>query len=607
MQTYTFYRKEEKEKGKKLLKSLFYCIFAKDKLHLGKATKQACFFAEASSKNIFAKHKTSHLKDGGHSMNNLTIIIKTVVLTALLHMVAPHATAWGLSPVMVGPERNSQMVLHEDCLNTDDYDDDDENVNITVDKDDLDGTEGDGTGEDGGTDGTGKGNGTGGNGSGGNGTGSDAPDQQEEQLFVRVNDASQLADGDVVVIGNAANHALMSTQEEKKRRKAISATFDEDGRPTVPDGAQLITLSRRSKGWMLKVDDTHCLAATNSSTQELKTVTTSSKELTTAKIDIDPLTGDAQIEFNGSRANNTCLRFSSTSSVGFFQCYSSPYSVKPVQIYRRVLRVGPLHLYADPSSESEVDDNATQLSRANGHLAESITLHRTFCADGGWYTLCLPFALTPSDIATTLQGAVVERLSSAGRAEDGAPLLSFKRTDAVAAGQPFIMKPSATLTDPVFSSRDIVANEPTPVTKTIAASATHGQTDIQMCGTYVPTPLLGTAYRFLNSSGTRLSVPNGEGELKPFRAFFVFSDYADAAAAVVNHIDDSTPSAISTPFAGGKTIGSETIGSKTTGASNKEKATSVYDLLGRKVNKTQPSHSPRIVIMNGRKTVERSR
>ena len=548
-------------------------------------------------------------------MNNLTIIIKTVVLTALLHMVAPHATAWGLSPVMVGPERNSQMVLHEDCLNTDDDDDDDENVNITVDKDDLDGTEGDGTGENGGdgtegtggTDGTGKGNGTGengsgengsgengtgGNGSGGNGTGSEAPDQQEETLFVRVSDASQLADGDVVVIGNAASHALMSTQEEKKRRKAISATFDEDGRPTVPDGAQLITLSRRSKGWMLKVDDTHCLAASNSSTQELKTVTTSSKELTTAKIDIDPLTGDAQIEFNGSRANNTCLRFSSTSSVGFFQCYSSPYSVKPVQIYRRVLRVASLHLYADPSSESEVEDNAAQLSRAHGHLAESITLHRTFCADGGWYTLCLPFALTPSDIATTLQGAVVERLSSVGRAEDGAPLLSFKRTNAVAAGQPFIMKPSTTVTDPVFSSRDIVASEPTPVKQTIAASATHGQTDIQMCGTYVPTPLLGTAYRFLNSSGTRLSVPNGEGELKPFRAFFVFSDDADAAAAVVNHIDDSTPSAISTPFTGG---------------ANKEKATSVYDLLGRKMNKAQPSHSPRIVIINGRKTVERSR
>lgn len=557
-------------------------------------------------------------------MNNLTLIIKTVVLTALLHMVAPHATAWGLYPVMAGPERNIHMVLHEDCLSIDDNDndddDDDDDVNITVDKDDLDGTKGDGTGGDGGegtdgtkgTDGTGEGNGTGengtgGNGSGENGTGSDAPDQQEEQLFVRVNDASQLADGDVVVIGNAANHALMSTQEEKKRRKAISATFDEDGRPTVPDGAQLITLSRRSKGWMLKVDDKHCLAASNSSTQELKTVTTSSKELTTAKIDIDPLTGDAQIEFNGSRANNTCLRFSSTSSVGFFQCYSSPYSVKPVQIYRRVLRVGPLHLYTDPSSESEVDDNAAQLSRANGHLAESITLHRTFCADGGWYTLCLPFALTPSDIATTLQGAVVERLSSAGRAEDGAPLLSFKRTNAVAAGQPFIMKPSTTVTDPVFSSRSIVASKPTPVKQTIAASATHGQTDIQMCGTYVPTPLLGTAYRFLNSSGTRLSVPNGEGELKPFRAFFVFSNDADAAAAVVNHIDDSTPSAISTPFAGGATEEDRTIGGQTAGGANKEKATFFYDLLGRKVNKAQPSHSPRIIIMNGRKTVERSR
>lgn len=551
-------------------------------------------------------------------MNNLTLIIKTVVLTALLHMVAPHATAWGLYPVMAGPERNSHMVLHKDCLSIDDDDDDDDDdVNITVDKDDLDGTEGEGGNGEGN-----KGNGSSEEGSGGNetgsegassegtgseGSGSEAPDQQEETLFVRVNDASQLADGDVVVIGNAANHALMSTQEEKKRRKAISATFDEDGRPTVPDGAQLITLSRRSKGWMLKVDDNHCLAASNSSTQELKTVTTSSKELTTAKIDIDPLTGDAQIEFNGSRANNTCLRFSSTSSVGFFQCYSSPYSVKPVQIYRRVLRVGPLHLYADPSSESETNDNAAQLSRANGHLAESITLHRTFCADGGWYTLCLPFALTPSDIATTLQGAVVERLSSAGRAEDGAPLLSFKRTNAVAAGQPFIMKPSATVTDPVFSSRSIVASKPTPVKQTIAASTTHGQTDIQMCGTYVPTPLLGTAYRFLNSSGTRLSVPNGEGELKPFRAFFVFSNDADAAAAVVNHIDDSTPSAISTPFAGGATGEGKTTGSETAGGANKEKAASVYDLLGRKVNKAQPSHSPRIVIMNGRKTVERSR
>ena len=83
-------------------------------------------------------------------MNNLTIIIKTVVLTALLHMVAPHATAWGLSPVMVGPERNSHIVLHEDCLNTDDDDDDDENenVNITVDKDDLDGTEGEVTAQE---------------------------------------------------------------------------------------------------------------------------------------------------------------------------------------------------------------------------------------------------------------------------------------------------------------------------------------------------------------------------------------------------------------------------------------------------------------------------
>ena len=158
-------------------------------------------------------------------MNNLTIIIKTVVLTALLHMVAPHATAWGLYPVMAGPERNIHMVLHEDCLSIDDNDndDDDDDVNITVDKDDLDGTEGEG-GNGEGNKGNGEGNkgngsseeGSSGNETGSEGSGSEAPDQQEETLFVRVSDASQLADGDVVVIGNAASHALMSTQEEKK-------------------------------------------------------------------------------------------------------------------------------------------------------------------------------------------------------------------------------------------------------------------------------------------------------------------------------------------------------------------------------------------------------
>ena len=64
MQTYTFYLKEEKEKGKKLLKSLFYCIFAEDKLHLGKAIKQACFFAETSLRRHLLKtslRNTRHL------------------------------------------------------------------------------------------------------------------------------------------------------------------------------------------------------------------------------------------------------------------------------------------------------------------------------------------------------------------------------------------------------------------------------------------------------------------------------------------------------------------------------------------------------------------
>ena len=66
---------------------------------------------------------------------------------------------------------------------------------------------------------------------------------------MRADDTSTLSDGDVVVIGNASHGKLLSTTEEKNRRKATPATFGPDGCPEPSGDAQLITLARLSDGW----------------------------------------------------------------------------------------------------------------------------------------------------------------------------------------------------------------------------------------------------------------------------------------------------------------------------------------------------------------------
>lgn len=210
--------------------------------------------------------------------------------------------------------------------------------------------------------------------------------------FTPVTSASDLADGDTVVIGNAAYGMLLGKAEERNRRKAVAVAFA-DGRPTaVGSDVQLVTLRRRSGGWRLEVGEGKCLAATASSTQVLKAVPTGSGELTIADIAIDPASADAAIAFRGSVAFCTNVRFSPN---GFFWCYASPYSVEPVQIYRLTPVVPELTLSADPSA-GDIPDDLTPYAAAT---VERLTLHRTLVSDGGWHTLCLPFALTAADIS----------------------------------------------------------------------------------------------------------------------------------------------------------------------------------------------------------------
>lgn len=357
---------------------------------------------------------------------------------------------------------------------------------------------------------------------------------QDDTFFALAADAALLHDGDTVLIGNAGHGALLAVNEEKRRRTAATATFD--GGRAVPDAqAQRMVLSKRAGGWMLKTDDTHCLAATASSTQELKTVAATDRtHHTLCSIAIDPGTGNADIIFSGSRAHNTVLRFSESSG-GFFQCYASTSSVLPVQIYRRTRAVAHMDLYAEAPTQEQAEANASLLAKADGGTASGITLRRTLAADGGWYTMCLPFALLPDDIETVLRGATVERLSAVRRGADGTPVMCFARTNHMEAGRPFIIKMRESVAEPVFGARQIEAAT-VPVAMTLPGDAAGGKCEVVFCGTFAPTHIMGTAHRFMDSSGTHLAVPRGDGELPPFRAYFTLSGDDILQSAAIEHL-----------------------------------------------------------------------
>lgn len=346
--------------------------------------------------------------------------------------------------------------------------------------------------------------------------------------FMRADDTSTLSDGDVVVIGNASHGKLLSTTEEKNRRKATPATFGPDGCPEPSGDAQLITLARLSDGWRLETGGGKCLAASKSKTQELRTVATGDKNSNTvADITVDAVTGDASVTFRGAASTCPYLRFSDTGD-GFFQCYSSSRSVLPVQIYRRTTTVDGVRLAADTDADADCEANALTLEQTRGDMALTVTLLRSFTADGGWYTLCLPFVLTQADIQSVLKGAVVERLTSARRADDGSAVMCFTRTDHVSAGEPFIMKMADDVADPVFRDKTIQTGLH-PVTLTLPGNADWGKVEVTLNGTFSPVELSGSAFRFMDSSGTRLATPSG-GRLKPFRAYFTI-DGGSAANA----------------------------------------------------------------------------
>lgn len=305
-----------------------------------------------------------------------------------------------------------------------------------------------------------------------------------------------------------------------------------------------------------------------------------------------------KVTFNFENKNNVKIEIGSKNYKKFW-CYYKNDGTSIWNVY--TASSSTTYIYKKSGSATTVDitldglnstaDNAATLKGYNGKTVDKITLGRAFAADGGWYTLCLPFALTADDIKTTFKEALFNEFESVSINEKGVAQLKFKKVTETQAGVPYMVLPRNNVENPVFTNKTITE---TPKTITKTCTAGDGKTlSYQFVGVYNPTLVSDVNnVRFVGGDkGTELLMPVGEGTMKGLRAYFVFPNSSEGiiTQAKLNIEDDSTTGIIS-------------INAINANHSNE---TNIYTLSGQQVSKNQKTLKPGIYIKHGKKIMVR--
>lgn len=215
------------------------------------------------------------------------------------------------------------------------------------------------------------------------------------------------------------------------------------------------------------------------------------------------------------------------------------YHYKGVYIYKSI--TPSLTLETSKSlSETVKDKDIT------GKDIPSIKIDRSFFADGGWYTICLPFSLTEDDIKKQFKGAVFQGFNGVEQ-QDKTINLKFKKVTTTEAGKPYLIKPIKDITaaDLTFINKQIEQTTPVDVSYMLGFDANKTFT---FKGVFSPftadsKELADKNIKFLSGvKGLDLVSPNGSGTMKCYRAYFVFpgkKGIVETEAKITNH-DEAT-------------------------------------------------------------------
>lgn len=223
------------------------------------------------------------------------------------------------------------------------------------------------------------------------------------------------------------------------------------------------------------------------------------------------------------------------------------------KIYFSTSSSGTVDIYKAVSSKTSTIDLSQTKTLAeilldkdlDGQPVPKISIDRTFKADGGWYTLCLPFALNSEDIEGRFKKAVFQEFQSVNDV-NGVVNLQFGSVHYTEAGKPYLVKPVKDLTasDMQFSYKVISVSEPISVSHSVGGDKTK---IYSFEGTFGPMKSsdFGKDIMFVGGGdGRSLVYPNGEGTMKGFRAYFVLPEDAAASKKKFKIVDDDAATSV---------------------------------------------------------------
>lgn len=262
-----------------------------------------------------------------------------------------------------------------------------------------------------------------------------------------------------------------------------------------------------------------------------------------------------------------------------FGNYGNKYTV---QIYKKVAYSTTESLTLNPQNTWKATISGKDLK---GKCIKEVKLERDFVADGGWYTICLPFSLNANEISTLFHGAKFQEFSgiSTNSTTKGTEL-NFKSVTATEAGKPYLMKPIQDIStkDMTFEKKVIEVTAPVAVTH----KSEDGK-EFTFTGIFDPTAIIGPQYRILSgANGTELRIP-GSGTMAGFRAYFVMPTDLTSEQTSTTKVcmGPSEATAISQIRTDAGTHGK------------------VYNMYGQFVSKDPTRLAPGLYIIDGKKTI----
>ncbi len=166
----------------------------------------------------------------------------------------------------------------------------------------------------------------------------------------------------------------------------------------------------------------------------------------------------------------------------------------------------------------ETDENTGATLQTEDGKTVDAELIRSFVADGAWYTLCLPFALTEEEVEEAFGECELMKLNYSQKQSDDLLYVNFSSVKTIDAGTPYLFRPAEDVDNPVFKGVTIDALASTEVAPTDGL--------VKMTGIYSPTEV-PTGKWYMGPNNT-LYQPQNTVRSKGFRAYFELAPSLDA-------------------------------------------------------------------------------